>query len=613
MPDILNHIDNRSTSNSPALTDQIRPKEKAGTSNSDYRQRLSDSINRRTESKRSAEPEQRSTESRRSVETENRQAETSVDSRQSTKDVSTTQQERTTQRSEKDTAGTKRAEQNSVNQRDDIDSKQIEVEQVNEENVEEVSQQLVVDAEVVQQKIEPPASIVQLFSKSETDESGKQNEISTQEADFDNGPALPPAGLIDAVAVLDNKGATENAVENEVVDVEVQENAPEVDATELLNVDDGEKQAETELIQEAALQAEEATRRDDQAIQQKRDETGKQPELQKTNEPVRREVDQNVQINSQNVEETDNDSASQESASDENNIQRIPGAAVSNEKKASQATETPTFTPQKVSLQDHRTQKVDKSESNGEQSVDASEANSNGGETGQTQVSGTVTTSFSESQVIGEKAGSTETAPGKVSVDNVSSSLESGQRTTSAENTKATTKAVKVSVDAGEIVERAAQAIRNASTGDKQMRVRLSPPELGVMNVKVTTEAGVISATLEVETPAAQKALLENMAMLRESLSHVGGGVDRIEVQLSDRSLDDQTPDSQYAEDQNQEQQQDQSDRNEKESNDDQSSSEADHTVESIPLNESGRSQARSEANSAPSVSNVIDELDIAI
>gem|GEM_PF-3359727 len=78
--------------------------------------------------------------------------------------------------------------------------------------------------------------------------------------------------------------------------------------------------------------------------------------------------------------------------------------------------------------------------------------------------------------------------------------------------------------------------IRRAISGDGHIKVRLNPPELGAMQIEVRQVDASITVRLEVETEAAQKALLESLGDLRQSLRQQRAGVEQIDVVLIERS-----------------------------------------------------------------------------
>jgi flagellar hook-length control protein FliK len=83
-------------------------------------------------------------------------------------------------------------------------------------------------------------------------------------------------------------------------------------------------------------------------------------------------------------------------------------------------------------------------------------------------------------------------------------------------------------------VDRVSEATQLATQTGRPLRVRLSPPELGSMQIEVAVRNGVMTARLEVQTPAAQQTMLEQISSLREALAQNGSTIDRIEVVLDE-------------------------------------------------------------------------------
>lgn len=95
------------------------------------------------------------------------------------------------------------------------------------------------------------------------------------------------------------------------------------------------------------------------------------------------------------------------------------------------------------------------------------------------------------------------------------------------------------SVDRARFVGRVAGAFAAAGREGGEVRLRLHPPELGVVRLEVKLEAGVLTARFETETPSARTALLENMAALRERLAEQGIKIEKFNVDLMDRRPED--------------------------------------------------------------------------
>jgi len=85
-----------------------------------------------------------------------------------------------------------------------------------------------------------------------------------------------------------------------------------------------------------------------------------------------------------------------------------------------------------------------------------------------------------------------------------------------------------------DLARRILDAVQISAQKSRPLRVRLHPPELGVLQVEITREQGSISARLEVETLAARQILAEHLAELKASLHRNGVTVERLDIQLAD-------------------------------------------------------------------------------
>jgi flagellar hook-length control protein FliK len=81
-------------------------------------------------------------------------------------------------------------------------------------------------------------------------------------------------------------------------------------------------------------------------------------------------------------------------------------------------------------------------------------------------------------------------------------------------------------------VHRVARAFQVAQQRDGEIRLRLSPPELGSMRLDVKIQDGVLTARLDVDTSAAKAVLVDNMPALRERLAEQNIRVEQFEVQV---------------------------------------------------------------------------------
>jgi len=85
------------------------------------------------------------------------------------------------------------------------------------------------------------------------------------------------------------------------------------------------------------------------------------------------------------------------------------------------------------------------------------------------------------------------------------------------------------------LLQRVARAFQSASQRDGEIRLRLSPPELGALKLDIKVQDGVMNARVEAETQAAQKILLDNLPALRERLAEQNIRIDQFEVGLQGR------------------------------------------------------------------------------
>lgn len=108
--------------------------------------------------------------------------------------------------------------------------------------------------------------------------------------------------------------------------------------------------------------------------------------------------------------------------------------------------------------------------------------------------------------------------------------------------------------DRGQFAQRVVNAVRGAVQGNRTFKAVLHPPELGVLQVEITGDKnGNLVARLEVNTPAAQQALQDNLNDLRAALTRQGITLDRIEIQLNESNANDE-PGSQGREESRQQQ-----------------------------------------------------------
>ena len=87
-------------------------------------------------------------------------------------------------------------------------------------------------------------------------------------------------------------------------------------------------------------------------------------------------------------------------------------------------------------------------------------------------------------------------------------------------------------VDRARVVQRVAGAIQRAQLRDGNIRVRLSPPELGSLRIELSVREGVMTASIEAETPTARTVIMENLPVLRERLAEQDIRIERFEVEV---------------------------------------------------------------------------------
>lgn len=90
-------------------------------------------------------------------------------------------------------------------------------------------------------------------------------------------------------------------------------------------------------------------------------------------------------------------------------------------------------------------------------------------------------------------------------------------------------------VDAARFLQRVSKAFDSARERGGEIRIRLSPPELGALRVEVNMQDQGLVARLEVETTEARAVLLENLPALRERLAEQGLRLEKFDVELSQR------------------------------------------------------------------------------
>lgn len=80
----------------------------------------------------------------------------------------------------------------------------------------------------------------------------------------------------------------------------------------------------------------------------------------------------------------------------------------------------------------------------------------------------------------------------------------------------------------------AAQVTRLCKSRREEMRIRLRPPEMGQMRIKITVTESGVRASLRVDQPQAHAVLEENMSALSKALQEQGLKVDSLSVEIDD-------------------------------------------------------------------------------
>jgi|GEM_PF-3054347 len=89
--------------------------------------------------------------------------------------------------------------------------------------------------------------------------------------------------------------------------------------------------------------------------------------------------------------------------------------------------------------------------------------------------------------------------------------------------------------DAARFLQRVTKAFEAAHERGGEIRLRLSPPELGALRVEVNMSEQGLAARVEVETNDARTILLENLGALRDRLAEQGLRLEKFDVDLSQR------------------------------------------------------------------------------
>lgn len=87
-------------------------------------------------------------------------------------------------------------------------------------------------------------------------------------------------------------------------------------------------------------------------------------------------------------------------------------------------------------------------------------------------------------------------------------------------------------IDRNRFIQRVARAFQAADEQGGQIRLRLSPPELGVVKIELAIQDGVMSAQLETETTVARSLLVDNLPALKERLAEMNIKIEKFDVDV---------------------------------------------------------------------------------
>jgi flagellar hook-length control protein FliK len=91
-------------------------------------------------------------------------------------------------------------------------------------------------------------------------------------------------------------------------------------------------------------------------------------------------------------------------------------------------------------------------------------------------------------------------------------------------------------VDRVRFLQRVVGAFRAADEQGGQIRLRLSPPDLGSMKLELTVRDGLMTAHVQAETDTARNLLLDHLPLLRERLADHNIKIDHFDVELMNQS-----------------------------------------------------------------------------
>ncbi len=100
---------------------------------------------------------------------------------------------------------------------------------------------------------------------------------------------------------------------------------------------------------------------------------------------------------------------------------------------------------------------------------------------------------------------------------------------------KSTTAPTLLNLESPEFPHRLAGYLQQAAETGQSLKIRLNPPELGTLQIEISRQAGQTIALLEVESVAAKTIILEQIALLRDSLQQQGLKLDQLTVEVNEQ------------------------------------------------------------------------------
>ena len=137
-----------------------------------------------------------------------------------------------------------------------------------------------------------------------------------------------------------------------------------------------------------------------------------------------------------------------------------------------------------------------------------------------------------------EKSAATEDVVGSITDARANAAVQSAKASTAREGGSAPASAgsdAAAHVVRAQFVQRVERAFAAMGNRDGSVRLKLSPPELGVLKLEIAVHKGELRARVEAETPAAKSLLLDNLPALRDRLAQQNIHVQQFDVDLMDR------------------------------------------------------------------------------